>query len=156
MGLLTRQGMASMVSGVLEESALVEAIMMMRTQIDFLWQVFITVHIAVFAMLFIYGKSVDELKLSVRGFAAAGMAAFLWINGKALTAAYLLLDAMQDQYRAAFGQPERFQPKFYEQFVLAQYADRPNMVLMTHCSVLFVVVTALVARRLIQNVGAEG
>ncbi|MBL8965279.1 MAG: hypothetical protein JNK70_14635, partial [Phycisphaerae bacterium] len=88
----------------------------------------ITVHIAVFAMLFIYGKSVDDLKLSVRTFAALGMAAFEWINGKALTAAYLLLDAMQDQYRATFGQPERFQPKFYEQFVLAQYSDRPNMV----------------------------
>ncbi|MBL8566374.1 MAG: hypothetical protein JNM89_11720 [Hyphomicrobiaceae bacterium] len=145
-----------MVSGVLEESALIEAIMMTRTQIDFLWQVFITVHIAVFAMLFIYGKSVDDLKLSVRTFAALGMAAFEWINGKALTAAYLLLDAMQDQYRAAFGQPERFQPKFYEQFVLAQYSDRPNMVLMTHGTILFVVATALVARKLIQNVGSDG
>lgn len=145
-----------MAVGVLDESALIEAIMMTRTQIDFLWQVFITVHIAVFAMLLIYGKSVDGLKLSVRGFAAVGIGAFLWINGKALTSAYLLLDAMQDQFRANFGQPERFQPKFYEQFVLAQYGDRPNMVLMTHSTVLVVVVVALIARKLIENATAEG
>ncbi|MFN3869566.1 MAG: hypothetical protein ACK4MF_10930 [Hyphomicrobiaceae bacterium] len=136
---------------MLEESALIEAIMMTRTQIDFLWQVFITVHIAVFAMLFIYGKSVDGLKVSVRIFAAFGMSMFVYINGKALTGAYLLLDAMQDQYRASFGQPDRFQAKFYEHFVLAEYGDRPNMVLIVHGTALFVVVVALLARKLIQN-----
>jgi hypothetical protein len=41
---------------MIQESALIEAVMMTRTQIDFLWQVFITVHIAVFALLFIYGE----------------------------------------------------------------------------------------------------
>lgn len=136
---------------MLHEDALIEAIMMTRTQIDFLWQVFITVHIAVFAMLFIYGKEVDDLRRTVRVFAAVGMASFDYINGKALTNAYLLLDAMQDQYRALFGQPERFQSKFYEHFVLAHYADRPNMVLAVHSFALVVVSVALIAQHAIKN-----
>ncbi len=136
---------------MIQESVLIEAIMSTRTQIDFLWQVFITVHIAVFAMLFIYGEVVDDLKLLIRIFAVAGMVIFDWINGKALVGAYLLLDAMQDQYRVLYGQAERFQPKFYEQFVLAQYADRPNMVLLTHGMALAVVGIALMTRRLIKN-----
>ena len=73
---------------MIQESVLIEAIMSTRTQIDFLWQVFITVHIAVFAMLFIYGEVVDDLKLLIRIFAVAGMVIFDWINGKALVGAY--------------------------------------------------------------------
>lgn len=140
-----------MATELIQESVLIEAIMMTRTQIDFLWQVFITVHIAVFAMLFIYGQVVDDLKLVIRLFAVAGMILFDWINGKALVGAYLLLDAMQDQYRVLYGQAERFQPKFYEQFVLAQYGDRPNMVLLTHGMALMVVAIALMTRRVLQN-----
>jgi hypothetical protein len=75
------------------------------------------------------------------------MTLFQWINGKALIGAYLLLDAMQDQYRALYGQAERFQPKFYEQFVLASYADRPNMVYITHGLALLVVGYALMTRQ---------
>lgn len=136
-----------MTTEMIQESALIEAVMMTRTQIDFLWQVFITVHIAVFALLFIYGEHVDNFTLTIRLFALAGMTLFQWINGKALIGAYLLLDAMQDQYRALYGQAERFQPKFYEQFVLASYADRPNMVYITHGLALLVVGYALMTRQ---------
>lgn len=140
-----------MAAQLLQESVLIEAIMSTRQQIDFLWQVFITVHIAVFAMLFIYGEVVDDLTVVIRIFALTGMVIFDWINGKALTLAYLLLDAMQDQYRTLYGQADRFQPKFYEQFVLAQYSDRPNMVLLTHGLALLVVAFALMTRRMIDK-----
>ena len=46
----------------LQESTLVEAIMSVRSQVDFLWQFFVTVHIAIFALLFIYDHAVDSLK----------------------------------------------------------------------------------------------
>ncbi len=136
---------------MLEEPALLEAIMDARGQIDFLWQFFVTVHIAVFALLLIYDQAVEGLSVVARLFAVAGVAAFEWINGNALSNAYLLLDAMQDQYRWSFGQVERFHPSFYEQFVLANYAMRPNLVLITHSSALFIVLMAFAWRGLIQS-----
>ncbi len=136
---------------VFPESTLVEAIMSVRSQIDFLWQFFVTVHIALFALLLIYDHAVDGLNVIAKLFAVIGIAAFEWINGNALMHAYELLDAMQDQFRWSFGQADRFHPMFYERFVLANYADRPDMVLMTHSSALFIILLAFVSRRFIQS-----
>jgi hypothetical protein len=136
---------------VFPESTLVEAIMSVRSQVDFLWQFFVTVHIALFALLLIYDHAVEALNTIAKFFAIVGIAAFEWINGKALINAYELLDAMQEQFRWAFGQADRFHPLFYERFVLASYADRPEMVLMTHSSALFIILLAFVSRRFIRN-----
>jgi len=116
----------------LQESTLVEAMMDVRGQVDFLWQFFVTVHIALFALLFIYDHAVEGLNAIAKFFAVIGVAAFEWINGNALTNAYLLLDSMQEQYRWSFGQIDRFHPAFYEHFVLATFATRPTMVVVTH------------------------
>ena len=136
---------------VLQEGVLIQAIVETRTQIDFIWQVFITVHIALFALLFIYSEAINTWNAMARIFALLGVALFDWINGKALVQTYLLLDAMQDQYRFLYGQVDRFQPKFYEHFVLAQYADRPDMVMITHGLAFAVVFVVLVARHLIHR-----
>lgn len=135
----------------LNESTLVEAIMDTRGQIDFLWQFFVTVHIAIFALLFVYDYAVAGLNWLSRSFAIAGVAAFEWINGNALVNAYLLLEAMLDQYRWSFGQVDRFHPGFYEQFVLASFKSRPSMVLMTHSAALAIVLLAFASRRFIQS-----
>ncbi len=135
----------------LQESTLVEAIMSVRSQVDFLWQFFVTVHIAVFALLFIYDHAVEGLNAVAKFFAVLGVAAFELINGNALTNAYLLLDAMQEQFRWTYGQADRFHPAFYEHFVLASYATRPAMVLLTHTSALIIVLLAFVSRRFIQS-----
>ena len=87
-----------------------------RGQVDFLWQFFVTVHIALFALLFIYDHAVEGLNAIAKFFAVIGVAAFEWINGNALINAYLLLDAMQEQYRWSFGQIDRFHPAFYEAY----------------------------------------
>jgi hypothetical protein len=134
----------------LQESTLIEAIMAVRGQIDFLWQFFVTVHIALFALLFIYDHAVENLNAVAKFFAVLGVAAFEWINGNALAHTYLLLDAMQEQFRWNYGQADRFHPAFYEQFVLASYTTRPAVVLMTHCSALLVVLLAFASRRFIQ------
>lgn len=134
-----------------QEGTLVEAIMSVRSQIDFLWQFFVTVHIALFALLLIYEHAVEGLNAIAKVFAVLGIGVFEWINGKALANAYLLLDAMQEQFRWSFGQADRFHPLFYERFVLASYEDRPEMVLMTHSSALFIIVLAFLSRRFIQN-----
>jgi len=133
------------------ESSLIEAIMMTRAQVDFLWQFFVTVHIAVFALLFIYDEAVESMNAVARVLAVVGIAMFDWINGKALQNTYLLLDAMQDQYRALFGQVERFRPAFYEQFVLASFANRPDIVYVTHGMAFVVVILALSSRHFIQS-----
>jgi len=135
----------------LQEGTLVEAIMAVRGQIDFLWQFFVTVHIALFALLFIYDHAVENLNAIAKFFAVLGVAAFEWINGNALAHTYLLLDAMQDQFRWNYGQADRFHPAFYEQFVLASYATRPATVLITHSSALLVVLLAFASRRFIQT-----
>jgi len=135
----------------LQESTLIEAIMAVRGQIDFLWQFFVTVHIALFALLFIYDHAVENLNAIAKFFAVLGVAAFEWINGNALAHTYLLLDAMQDQFRWNYGQADRFHPAFYEQFVLASYATRPATVLLTHSSALLVVLLAFASRRFIQT-----
>ena len=97
---------------MIQEATLIEAILGFRAQIDFLWQFFVTVHIAIFALLFIYDEAVESLNIIARIFAIAGVALFEWINGKAPANTYLLLDATLDQYRTLYGQADRFQPDF--------------------------------------------
>jgi hypothetical protein len=133
------------------EDTLISAIMTAQGQIDFLWQFFVTVHIAIFALLFIYDRAVDNLNWVARIFAVAGIAAFEYINGNALAHTYMVLDAMLDQYRWSFGQAERFHPAFYEQFVLASYKSRPGVVMMTHSTAIVVVVLAFISKRFIQS-----
>ncbi len=139
----------------LNEGTLVDAIMSARGQIDFLWQFFVSVHIAIFALLFIYDHAVEGLNWAGKIFSVLGIAAFEWINGNALVNAYLLLDSMHEQYRWAFGQVQRFHPGFYEQFVLTSYASRPEMVMFTHSGALLVVLLAFVSRRFIQAKSAR-
>jgi len=136
---------------MIEEATLIDAILALRSQIDFLWQFFVTVHIAIFALLFIYDEAVESLNVIARGFAVAGIALFEWINGKALANTYMLLDATIDQYRALYGQAERFQPAFFEHFVKQSFADRPGTVLITHSMAFMVILLALVSREFIQT-----
>lgn len=135
------------------EDSLIQAIMEVRGQVDFLWQFFVTVHIAIFALLLIYDHAVESLNWMARAFAVCGIAAFEWINGNALAGAYMLLDALHDQYRWAFGQADRFHPALYETFVLANYRSRPGMVLITHSAALLIVLLAFASRRFIQGTG---
>ena len=134
----------------LNEGTLVDAIMIARGQIDFLWQFFVTVHIAVFALLFVYDRAVESLNWIARTLAVMGIAAFEWINGNAISNAYLLIDSLFDQYRMSFGQADRFSPTFYNEFVLQNYAGRSWMVLGTHTIALLVVVLAFASRHFIQ------
>lgn len=138
-----------MLSGPAED-ALIEAIMAAHSQIDFLWQFFVTVHIAIFALLLLYDRVVESLNIIGRGIALAGITAFEWINGNALAGAYALLDSMHEQYRASYGTADRFHYSFYDTFVLADYATRPGMVLLTHSAALLIVLIAFGSRSFIQ------
>lgn len=140
----------------LPESTLIDAIMQGRSQVDFLWQFFVTVHIAIFALLFIYDEAVDALSIAARAFAVVGIAAFDAINGRALTNAYKLVDAMHVQYRALYGEATRFEPAFYEQFVQASFSNRPDTVLVTHSTAFLIVLMALVSRSFIRRRAAPG
>ena len=135
----------------IEEAILIEAVLDTRAQVDFLWQFFVTVHIAIFAMLFIYGEAVERLSLVARAFAVIGIGLFDFINGQALINVYQLLDAIIDQYRVNYGHVDRFQALFYERFVLMDHSSRPDMVRMTHSLAFVVVLIALVARHWIQS-----
>lgn len=139
----------------IEEQTLIEAIMTTRGQVDFLWQFFMTVQIAIFALLFIYDKAVESLNVFARVMAIGAVALFDWINAQALKGAYHLLDALHQQYRADFGQPGRFQTLLYEHFVLADFEGRSSMITMTHGLAFCVVLVAFLWRRFIQHPGAS-
>ena len=136
---------------MLPEPMLVDGIIATRAQIDFLWQFFITVHIAIFALLLIYDEAVESLNFIARALALAGIGLFEWINGKALTNTYLLLDAFLEQYRALYGQVDRFEPAFFQHFVQMSFEDRPGTVLVTHTTAFVVILLALVSRDFIQS-----
>jgi hypothetical protein len=136
---------------MIQEGTLIEAILGFRSQIDFLWQFFVTVHIALFALLFIYDEAVESLNIIARFFALVGVALFEWINGKALANTYMLLDATLDQYRALYGQADRFQPGFFQHFVGMSFNDRPATVLMTHSMAFVVIMLAFLSREFIQT-----
>jgi hypothetical protein len=136
---------------MIAEATLIEAILALRSQIDFLWQFFVTVHIAIFALLFIYDEAVESLNIIARFFALGGVVLFEWINGKALANTYILLDATLDQYRALYGQAARFEPAFLKYFVGQDFSDRPGTVLVTHSMAFIVILLALVSREFIQT-----
>lgn len=137
---------------MIQEAALIDMILHTRAQIDFLWQFFVTVHIAIFALLFIYDEAVENLNFLARALAIAGIAIFDWINGNALKNSYLLLDAAQNQYQSYYGLlAKRFEPDFYQYFVLADFSDRPGMVNITHGLAFVVVILALLSSRFIQS-----
>ncbi len=136
---------------MIQEATLIDAILSIRAQIDFLWQFFVTVHIALFALLFIYDEAVENLNIIARLFALVGVALFEWINGKALASTYMLLDATLDQYRALYGAAERFQPAFFQHFVGQSFTDRPATVLITHSMAFVVIILAFLSREFIQT-----
>ena len=129
---------------------MIEAIVNIRQQIDFLWQFFVTVQIAIFALLFIYDTVVENMNVIAKAMAVLGVALFSWINGNALANTYRLLDATLQQYGVWYGQPSRFEPAFLETFVKVNYADRPMLVLVTHSTAFCVVLLALLSRKFIQ------
>lgn len=131
---------------MIDEATLIEAIIDTRAQVDFLWQFFVTVQIALFALFFIYTSEVERLTLPAKVFALAGVGLFEFINGSALINAYEMIDAMMEQYRFSYGQIDRFLPVFYERFVLLDYANRPNMVWAVHLTAFSVSLLALLAR----------
>jgi len=136
---------------MLQEATLIEGIMATRAQVDFLWQFFVTAHIAIFALLFIYDEAVENLNFIARALALGGIALFEWINGKALVNTYYLMDAFLEQYRALYGQQDRFEPAFFQHFVQMSFEDRPATVLVTHTTAFVVVLLALISREFIQS-----
>jgi hypothetical protein len=135
----------------IQEQTIIDTIMHTRGQVDFLWQFFVTVQLAVFALLFIYDDAVDSMNRTARALAIIAFGMFDWINGHALRSSYALLDALHQQYRADYGQSSRFQPAFYELFVQQRYEGKESMLMLTHGLAFGVVMMALIWRQFIQH-----
>ncbi len=133
------------------EQTLIDSIMHTRGQLDFLWQFFVTVQLAIFALLFIYDDAVDSMNRTARALAIIAFGMFDWINGQALRGSYALLDALHQQYRADYGQTSRFQPALYELFVQQRYEGKEAMLMLTHGLAFTVVMLALIWRQFMQH-----
>jgi hypothetical protein len=126
-----------------EQQALTYAIIGTRNQIDFIWNFFVTVNMAVFALLFIYDETVASMKWITRIFMACGVAAFDFINGNGLVNAYTLLDALHDQFRTNFENLPKLTTAYRISFINAQYGDMSKLVMLTHGAALITVVLTL-------------
>ena len=136
---------------VMQEQTMMDAIMHVRGQIDFLWQFFVTVQLALFALIFIYDEAVDSLNAFARALALSGIAIFSYINGNALRGAYELIQALHQQYRQDYGQPGRFLPALQAAFVDIDYGGREQMIMVTHGLAFAVVAMALVFPAFVQH-----
>ena len=110
---------------MIQEATLIEAILGFRAQIDFLWQFFVTVHIAIFALLFIHDEAVESLNIMPASLRLPALRCLSGSTVRPWQTPTLLLDATLDQYRALYGQADRFQPDFFRHFVSMSFADRP-------------------------------
>ena len=135
----------------LSDQSIVDAIMQARAQIDFLWQFFVSVHIALFALLFIYDHAIEAMNYVARAFMVAGVGLFNWINGNGIVDSYNLLNALHHQFRFQFGQADKYDPQFYKFFVLSHFEDRPLTVLITHSLAFAVVMLSMFWRRFISE-----
>jgi hypothetical protein len=135
----------------IQEQTMIDTIMHTRGQVDFLWQFFVTVQLAIFALLFIYDEAVDSMNRTARALAIIAFGMFDWINGHALRSSYALLDALHQQYRVDYGQAARFQPALYELFVQQRYEGKETMLMLTHGLAFSVVMLALIWRQFIQH-----
>lgn len=135
----------------IQEQTLIEAIMHVRGQIDFLWQFFVTVQIALFALIFIYDEAVDSLNALARVLGMIGIGIFSYINGNALRGAYELINALHQQYRLDYGRPGRLIPALQQSFVDVDYGGRAEMIMMTHGLAFAVVALSLVFPAFIQH-----
>ena len=135
----------------IQEQTMIDAIMHLRGQIDFLWQFFVSVQLALFALIFIYDEAVDSLNGFARMLALFGLGMFSWINGNALRGAYRLFAAVHEQYKFDYGQVGRFKPALQQAFVDADYSGRDEMVLITHSVAFAVVALALLFPSFIQH-----
>jgi hypothetical protein len=133
------------------EQSLIDAILHTRTQVDFLWQFFVTVQIALFALLFIYDDAVESMNGLARMLAIFSVGAFDWINGNALRGAYGLLDALHQQYRHDYGAIDRFRPALFERLVQATYEGREQLLLLTHTMAFVVFALAFLWPRFISH-----
>jgi ammonia channel protein AmtB len=116
----------------MDQQALVEAIVGARSQIDFVWQFFVSAQLAVFALLIIYDHVMDELNFFAKFLVLLAIGTFDWINAGALMTSYQLLDALHDQYRASFGNLPGLTRAFKTFFVNARYDTGPETVMFTH------------------------
>ncbi|MGH6816477.1 MAG: hypothetical protein ACREC6_12310 [Hyphomicrobiaceae bacterium] len=136
----------------MQEQTLIEAIILTRTRIDFVWQSFVTVHLAVFALVLIYDDAVEGMNAVARTFTLVGIALFEWINGTALIDAYSLADALHHQFRADFGQPSKpYHPEFAKHFVGTQLGSQENLIMTTHGMAFAFVTMALLWRQFMQK-----
>jgi hypothetical protein len=135
----------------IQEQTMVDAIMHVRGQIDFLWQFFVTVQLALFALIFIYDEAVDSLNGLARTLSLFGLGVFSYINGNALRHSYELITALHQQYKLDYGQPGRFLASLQKAFVDVDYSGRGEMIMITHGLAFAVVAMALVLPSFVQH-----
>ncbi len=128
----------------MDETTLVSSIISIGNEIDVLWNMFAAIHIPFIAFIVIYRDRLLGMSEIFVGYIA--YVGFVWINGRALTNTYLLLDAFHSQYKVSFGAKERFIDDLYNTFVLTSYADRTNVVLTTHTGAVIIVFLSMISK----------
>lgn len=77
---------------------LLQLIISQGYKIDTLWQIFITVHLAVFAFVFIYSQKFEETPFGWKALSYLGYLIFIGMNFNALVNSYEFLNALHLQF----------------------------------------------------------
>ncbi len=124
----------------MSEEALMTGLIGAGEKVDTLWNMFITVHMAIFGFYLLNKRKLGWPEVSV---AFVGYLGFAWINANALIYAYDLLGGFYAQYRIQHGNPERFAKMLYSVLIDKEFANRATVVWSVHGAAICIVALAL-------------
>lgn len=124
----------------MSEEALMTGLLGAGEKVDTLWNMFITVHMAIFGFYLLNKRKLGWPEVAV---AFVGYLGFAWINANALIYAYDLLGGFYAQYRIQYGNPDRFAKMLYSALIDREFANRTTVVWSVHGAAICIVALAL-------------
>lgn len=124
----------------MSEEALMTGLVGAGEKVDALWNMFITVHMAIFGFYLLNKRKLGWPEVAV---AFVGYLGFAWINANALIYTYDLLGGFYAQYRIQYGNPDRFAKLLYSALIDKEFSSRASVVWSVHAAAICIVAVAL-------------
>jgi len=123
--------------------AVLEAMVQTGIKIDNLWSMYIVVHLGLFWFFFLVHR---PLLFVERALALFAYGAFAFVNGNALLASYLMLEAMRRDFVTAYSAALADLPTMEASIAGASFANRGDLILITHSGAFVIVALMLIFR----------
>jgi hypothetical protein len=124
-------------------STVLQTLVQAGSQIDSQWSMYIVVHLGLFWFFFLVHR---PLLFIERGVALCAYAGFVFINGNALANTYRFLEALRTDLTTRFADEVARAPATARALASINYADRDDIILVTHGIAFLVVALFLLFR----------